>query len=89
MSSILIDNENAEGAFSFSVTMDESVKPAVITISGVLTADKYFEEITKIENDRYILRNVHVFQESFGSDDNTYGYAFTAGSYIRKAGSNG
>lgn len=78
---ILVNGEKVNGAFSFTVTKNENVKPAVITVEGIMSCDKYIEEIDTIENEWFKLRDVNVFQESFGSDDNMFGYTFTAAGY--------
>jgi len=72
---------NIEGKFSFGVGLDETNKPAKVIISGVFQSAEYIEEITELENDRYIINNIKVNHESFGSEDEEIVYSFTAGNF--------
>ena len=58
---ILINGEKVNGAFSFTVTKNENVKPAVITVEGIMSCGKYIEEIDTIENEWFRIRGVNVF----------------------------
>ena len=48
---------------------------------GQLATHKYFEEITKIETDRFILENVEVTDETFGTNDFNILYEFEVHNY--------
>lgn len=79
MSEILVNGKDrCEGAFSFSLTKET---PSSLSVEGVLRTGTYFEEIHSIENDRYRLEKVDVFQESYGSEEDHIVYRFTAGKY--------
>ena len=83
MSKIMINDEDViEGTFSFEVTIDESHKPPIYSITGVLTtSDKYLEDLDTIQNERYRLERVRVYRESFGSEEDGVVYFFTAGKF--------
>lgn len=91
MSKITVNNEIIlDGAFSFNVTLNENVRPAVVTISGVAKLDTYVEDIDSLKSDKFELSGIHVFQEAFGSEEDTYVYSFTAKNYkILGANKNG
>lgn len=87
MSQLLINKTiKAEGAFSFSAILNESVKPPMIVYNGILQMDKYIDDINFIENERYCLKGVHVITEEFGSEEDFYGYTFTFKKFIDKRG---
>lgn len=67
----LIENENGEEE---------------ILITGSMTTHRYIDDIYKIESNRYILKNVKVFNEVFGSEDFDILYNFTAEEYVVKNG---
>lgn len=67
----LIENENGEEE---------------ILITGSMTTHRYIDDINKIESSRYILKNVKVFNEVFGSEDFNILYNFTAEEYSIKNG---
>ena len=49
MSQLLINKSiKAEGAFSFSAVLNESVKPPMILYNGILQMDKYLDKENKI-----------------------------------------
>jgi hypothetical protein len=82
MSLIRVNNEiTVEGKFSFGVDLDDSAKPAKLVISGAFQSAEYIEDITKLENERYILQNIKVKHEGFGSEEEIIVYSFTAGSF--------
>ena len=85
MSSIKVNDKiTVEGKFSFNVVLDDSIKPAKVVISGGFQTAEYIEEITKLENDKYVLSNVKVKHEAFGSEDKDIAYEFMAGSFVVK-----
>ena len=57
-----------------------------IIISGKMTTHNYIEDIDKIETHRYLLTNVQVYKETFGSDDFDILYDFIAKDYNVKNG---
>lgn len=59
---------NGRMTFKASKVFDEEGNPMMVCL-GQLTTHKYFEEIKKIESDRYILENVEVTDETFGTND--------------------
>ena len=89
MSQLLINKSiKAEGAFSFSAVLNESVKPPMILYNGILQMDKYVDDISYIENERYLIKGVHIITEEFGSEDDSYGSTFTFKKFIDKRGVN-
>lgn len=75
MAKIKITNDNNEeilvnGRMTFKVSkaIDENGDDTMICL-GQLTTHKYFEEIKKIETDRFILENIEVTDETFGTND--------------------
>lgn len=82
MAKIKITNDKNEeilvsGRMTFKVSkaMDENGDDIMICL-GQLTTHKYFEEIQKIETDRFILENVEVTDETFGTNDFDILYEF-------------
>lgn len=49
-----------------------------IAVKGVLQTKKYIEEINDIKTEKFHIKGVNVFQESFGSEDENIVYAFDA-----------
>lgn len=47
-------------------------------ITGMLAVHEYIEEITEIETERFLLKNVNVYKESFGSNEYLILYYFIA-----------
>ena len=83
MAKVLINDKNTiEGNFTFRVSYDNSQKPPLVSIEGILTSEvPYMEVITRIESERYLLDGVHVHAEEFGSNDKNIAYYFTAKSF--------
>lgn len=76
------NDEPVEGRFEFSVSVDETQKPPMFTIEGNFVSDAgYFEEITELQNERYLLKRVHVESEMYASETDEIIYHFTAGMY--------
>ena len=68
-----------EGEFSFNVNYDNTQNPPLTSIEGSFASKAgYLPDITSLENDRYIVSGIHVYQESFGSEEDTMVYHFTA-----------
>ena len=71
--------QNIFGALTFDrEAIYEDGKFAGTIINGILAIHDYVEEIFKIESERYILHNVTVYKESFGSNEYMILYHFTA-----------
>ena len=75
MAKIIITNDkneeilvNGRMTFKVSKAIDEDGEETMVCL-GQLTTHKYFEEIKKIETDRFILENVEVTDETFGTND--------------------
>lgn len=49
-----------------------------LQITGVLAVHEYIEEITEIESERFIIKGVNVYKESFGSNEYLILYHFIA-----------
>lgn len=84
MASIQINDKHiVEGGFTFSVGYDMASKPPIVKISGVLVVggDKYLSDIQKIESEDYVLEDVQVYSEEYGSDTDEIAYSFIAKSY--------
>lgn len=87
MAKIIITNDNneqiqAEGKMTFKVSkaIKEDGTETMVCL-GQLATHKYFEEITKIETDRFILENVEVTDETFGTNDFNILYEFEVHNY--------
>lgn len=75
-------DEPVEGRFEFSVSVDESKKPPVFSIEGrFVSGSGYFDDITELRNERYLLKRVKVVSEVYGSESDDIVYNFTAGMY--------
>lgn len=75
-------SEPVEGRFEFSVSVDESKKPPIFSVEGnFVSASGYFEDITELRNERYLLKRVHVESEFYASETDEIVYHFTAGMY--------
>lgn len=74
------NEENLLGAVSFDRQMayNETGEPTGMVISGLLAVHEYIEEIYEIESERYLLTDVSVYKESFGSNEYMILYYFTA-----------
>lgn len=79
MSRITVNGtKTLDGAFSFSQVLNETKKPAVITIEGTAELEEYVKDLQSLKNDRYEITGIHVIQESFGSEEDNIVYTFTA-----------
>ena len=82
MAKIKITDGNNEvfevnGRMTFKVSKAfNDVGDEIMVCLGQLTTHKYFEEITKIESDRFVLENVEVTDETFGTNDFNILYDF-------------
>lgn len=83
MAKIKINKEHiVNGKLSISRTLNETKDGFIIT--GVLATHLYLEDIKSLESSRYIVKDIEVYQESFGSDDYDIYYNFTAGVFKLK-----
>ena len=87
MAKIIITNDNneeiqVEGRMTFKVSkaIKEDGTETMVCL-GQLATHKYFEEITKIKTDRFILENVEVTDETFGTNDFNILYEFEVHNY--------
>ena len=71
---------NGRMTFKVSKVVDENGDESMVCF-GQLTTQKYFEEITKIETDRFVLNNVEVTEETFGTNDFNILYEFQVNNY--------
>ena len=80
MASIKInDNLEVNGNLTFTRTLVTNEEGKLcFDINGVLSTHLYFDDINSLETARYILNDVEVYQESFGSDDYNIIYLFKA-----------
>lgn len=71
---------NGRMTFKVSKAIDENGDDVMVCL-GQLTTHNYFEEIRKIETDRFILENVEVTDETFGTNDFDILYEFQVHNY--------
>lgn len=83
---IINDFKMVNGRLSITRTLNTSEEGAILTIAGQLATHRYFEEITSIETERFLLEDITVYQESFGSDDFDILYSFVANKFEVKGG---
>lgn len=55
-----------------------------IVIHGIFSTHDYIEELDILESERYLIQGVHVFEETFGTNDYEIIYEFTADSFTVK-----
>lgn len=75
------EDTNLFGALTFDreAVMDPDTGRIIgSSISGILAVHDYIEDITTIESERYLLKNVSVYKESFGSNEYMILYHFIA-----------
>lgn len=75
---IRVNGEEVVGKFSVNKSVDYSKTPPRIVLDGILSCERYFEEIDTIESDNLIIDGVNVYSESFGSQDKNIVYNFKA-----------
>lgn len=76
MARILInDNLAVNGKLTFARRKNE--EGSAFIISGLLQTHLYIDDIKSLETPRFILKDVDVFEEDFGSDDYNIIYKFT------------
>lgn len=83
MAKILINgNREVNGKLSIS----RGLVDGEIAVGAVLTTHRYFEEITEIESERYLLTDVEIIREDFGTNDFDIQYTLSAGDLEVKDG---
>lgn len=73
---VINDNLLVNGKLSFERALNE--EGTAFIIQGVLSTHLYFDDIEKIDSNRFTLDGVEVYKETFGSDDYNILYHFTA-----------
>jgi hypothetical protein len=63
----------------------ENINGKLVCVGNLIT-HRYFEDIMKLESERYVFTNVEIIRESFGSNDFNILYTFTAGDWTIKGG---
>lgn len=77
MAKIIVNNEiKANGKVSVSRTINDEKDGFII--GGVFSSHLYYENITSLETERFIIEGIEVYQENFGSDDYDILYNFVA-----------
>lgn len=73
-------NTNIYGRLSVDreAVYNEKGEMTGVQVTGMLAVHEYFEEITEIESERFIVKNVNVYKESFGSNEYLILYYFVA-----------
>lgn len=75
------EDKNLFGALTFDreAVMDPDTGKIIGTsINGILAIHDYIDDIYEIESERYLLKNVSVYKESFGSNEYMILYHFIA-----------
>lgn len=80
---VINDNIKTLGAVSYSISKvkekDEyGLDTDAIEITGILVTEYYNQEITKIETARYLIDDIDVEKEEFGSKEDRIAYHFKA-----------
>lgn len=81
---IITDSNNQKykvnGKMSFEVTKGlNNSNEVILMIEGRMTTHKYIEDIVSIESDRYLLKDIEVVKECFGTNDFDILYEFIVG----------
>lgn len=75
------EDKNLFGALTFdreAVIDPDTGKIIGTSINGILAIHDYIDDIYEIESERYLLKNVSVYKESFGSNEYMILYHFIA-----------
>lgn len=75
------EDTNLFGALTFdreAVVDPDTGRIVGSSINGILAVHDYIEDIETIESERYLLKNVSVYKESFGSNEYMILYHFIA-----------
>lgn len=78
------DRLDIKGELTFSIEKNEEA--GRFEIMGQLITHGYYELITKLETNRYVLEKVDVYKEIYDADDYNITYLFTAKSRFIKGG---
>lgn len=96
MAQIKINKEKfVEGKFTVKQKLVESeelvpdgsgnmVPQQKVVIVGIFSTHDYIEELDTIESERYLIQDINVYEETFGSNDYEISYEFVAGSLTVK-----
>lgn len=76
MATIKVNGIEVEGKLSASTRQDIDNDPNVVENTGVLKTEEYFEDISKIETDRYKMTGIAVYAEHYGTDNDEIIYEF-------------
>ena len=61
---------NVKGRLTFTTELlKDEAGMEYIRVEGQMVTHKYIEDIFKIETHRYLLSDIEVYKETFGSDD--------------------
>ena len=78
---------NVKGRLTFTTELlKDEAGMEYIRVEGQMVTHKYIEDIFKIETHRYLLSDIEVYKETFGSDDFNILYEFIAKDYTIKNG---
>ncbi len=74
-----------EGKFTVKqrLVKDEEGNSTVV-VHGIFSTHDYIEELNMLESERYLIRGVEVFEETFGTNDYEITYEFSAESLTVK-----
>ena len=53
-------------------------------VHGIFSTHDYIDQLDCIESERYLIQDINVYEESFGSNDYEITYEFTAGYFVVK-----
>lgn len=75
---IVNDSLETEGNFTITCRKRTRSKDGIVyEFMGELIAPYYIEELMSLQNERYSVRGIDVYEEQFGSDDENILYLFT------------
>lgn len=75
MAKILINDElELEGSATITQRLDGNEH----IIEGIITLKKYIPVIRSVATFKFICNNIFILEESFGTDDDLFGYRFVA-----------
>lgn len=84
MKKIRVNGIEVEGKVSATLGADIDNDPSVLIVRGALKTEVYFDEINKIETEKFRVEGINVYAEHFGSDDEEIVYEFLADDLIVK-----
>lgn len=90
MSKVKINNSiTVNGKFTIEVFADKNSKPTTIYKRGIFETNKYIEEISSLENERYLITGIDVYKEIYGSEDDIISYEFSFSSMVIQSNKKG